>query len=96
MHSIARNLDGPIQAALMKSGAPLFMPTYTEAGLTLTSDTTANVGAQCTRTIVFADAAMPGSMPPGAPMAQYLTNAFTGQIADGIKAPVTSDPVAIT
>lgn len=95
-HSIARNLDATVQAALMKSSAPIFMATLTEAGLTFVSDTAANVGAQCTRTIVFHDSATPGSMPAGAPMGQYLTSMFTGQIADGIEAPVTADPVAIT
>lgn len=95
-HSIARNLEASAQAALMKTSAPIFLPTFTEAGLTFVSDTTTNVGAVATRTIVFQDAGSPGSMPPGAPMAQYLTSQFTGAIADGIQAPVTADPVAVT
>jgi len=96
LHSIARNLDAPVQAALMKSSAPIYMPTLVEAGLTFVSDTTGNVASKCTRTIVFHDSATPGSMPAGAPMGQYLTSYFTGQVSTGIQAPVTADPVAIT
>ena len=94
--STARNLGVATQAALMKSSAPIFMDTYTEAGLDFVSDTASDVDPTALRTVVFQDSVTPGSMPAGAPMAQYLTNTLTGSIADGIKAPVTADPVAVT
>lgn len=95
-HSIARNLSAAAQAALMKNGAPLFLPTYTEAGLTFVSDTSTTADPVATRTIVFQDAGTPGSIPPGAPMAQYLTDTMTGAIATAIQAPVTADAVAVS
>ena len=95
-HSIARNLPVIVQANLMKSSAPIYMPTFTEAGLDFVSDTASSADPVATRTIIFQDSVTPGSMPPGAPMAQYLTSQFQGQIADGIQAPVTADPVAVT
>lgn len=95
--SIARNLSATAQAALMQSSAPLDLPTYVEAGLTFVSDVATTADPEAIRTIVFQDAAPPGgSMPPGVPMAQFLTDAFTAQIADGIQAPVTAAPVAVT
>lgn len=95
-HSVARNLAASDQAALMKSSAPIYMPTLVEAGLAFVSDTPSTSDPIATRTIIFQDAVTPGSMPPGAPMAQYLTSFFTGQIADGIQAPVTADDVVVT
>ena len=95
-HAIARNLSATALATLMKSSAPLIVATYTEAGLTLVSDTTSVGDPVATRTIVFQDAVTPGSIPPGAPMVEYLTNTMTGAIATGIAAPVTADPVAVT
>lgn len=95
-NAVARNLSATALANLMKSSSPLYMPTFTDAGLTLVSDTTSEADPVATRTIVFQDAATPGSIPAGAPMAQYLTNTMTGAIAQGIQAPVTAAPVAVT
>lgn len=95
-HGIARNLSSGTLAAAMKANAPLFIDTYTEAGLTLTSDVTSTSGVKATRTITFHDSADPGSMPPGIPMAQWLTNNMTGAIETGVSAPIVADPVVIS
>jgi hypothetical protein len=94
--STARNLAAAVQANLMKSAAPIYMPTLTEAGLDFVSDVASAADPVAIRTIVFQDSVTPGSMPPGAPMAQYLTETMTGAIADGITAPVKASPVVVT
>jgi len=98
--SVARNLAQAAQAALMKSAAPIsagVLANLVESGLTFVSDTASTgAGTLALRTIVFHDSATPGSMPAGAPMAELLTNYFTGSIADGITAPVVATPVAVT
>lgn len=97
--STPRNLAPAAQAALMKSLAPLdgFLGPWAVAGLTFVSDTTgvANV-VQATRTIVLQDSPTPGAIPPGQSMKEILTNAVTGAIATGIRAPVVAAPVAVT
>ena len=98
--SIARNLSQTAQAALMVSSAPIsagVMANLTESGLVFVSDNPATgAGTIAARIIVFQDAPTPGSMPPGAPMAELLTNMFTASIQEGIQAPVTAFPVIVT
>jgi hypothetical protein len=98
--SVARNLSQTAQAALMVSSAPIsagVMANLTESGLTFVSDNPAlGPGTIAARIIVFQDSPVHGSMPPGVPMADLLTNMFTGSIQDGIQAPVTGFPVIVT
>lgn len=98
--SIARNLSQADQAARMKSSAPIsagVMANLTESGLTFVSDNSAlGPGTIAARVIIFQDSPVAGSMTPGVPMADLLTNYFTGSIQDGIQAPVTALPVVVT
>lgn len=96
--STPRNLSLAAQAALMKSNAPVdpFVDVWTVMGLVLKSDTASETAPHALRTVVLEDAPGGGAIPPGQVMAKTLTKFMEGAIATGIKAPIISDPVAVT
>jgi hypothetical protein len=95
------SIQGPItQAALVAAltAIPLSITPLDVFGASLTSDTTAAVGAlEAERTIVFdiAGAQFQTNFPPGTDQASPFRGLYTQTIGQAIKSPVTEVPVAI-
>jgi hypothetical protein len=87
------------QLAVALAAVPRDVDTETLLGLSLVSDTTTTSAPNIVqRRIVLSDAAIyPGApIPPGAPMAEVLTDYYRGTFGQALSTPVTASAVIVS